>query len=107
MGWAFGPEGFISEMQMVRPSCSAASLSVDILPDILPLISKNVYDMKITKRYIESNKDCLPSEGNYVLLRDPGTYAKMFTLGVNNDGISRMALLNIETLEQMESNYEV
>jgi histidinol-phosphate aminotransferase len=93
---------FIDRMQSNRPNCIVVGPAIQLIPEICKIIPDHLNRMNITKKYIESKYDTIPSEGNYVLLRGCNM------IDLNNvsvkevsPNIYRMALFNIELSDKI------
>jgi hypothetical protein len=71
------------------------SFVIDALPYLLDMIPAHVERMLETRDYIESNYDCVKSNANYVLFKNPPMFvSKWETKKIN--GLTRMSLLNLK-----------
>jgi histidinol-phosphate/aromatic aminotransferase/cobyric acid decarboxylase-like protein len=93
---------FIDRMQSTRPNYLIVGPVLELIPKLCKIIPDHISRMNITKKYIESKYDTLPSEGNYVLLRGCDM------IDLNNvsvkevsPNIYRMALFNIELFDKI------
>lgn len=92
-GWAVGHEILINEIQNLRPAQVCIGGMDYNLPSMLSEIPHHVSRMNQTKTYIQKNYDCIPSHGNYVLIKNYEKFQRHFHL-MEFDGHARMALIN-------------
>jgi histidinol-phosphate aminotransferase len=104
-GYAIGNENIVNQLQTTRPSCIMNNMLITICDDLFKLIPEHVDRMMETKHYIETNYDCIPSHGNYVLLKNeiPGLEDTFMVKKLPN-GIIRMALTNLDIFKHASIN---
>jgi len=92
----------INNLQLNRPNAVMSGVASSLVPKLIQMIPDHVSRMKITKNKIESTYDCIPSEGNYVLLKDNSmiNYGNAEVKEVSQ-GIYRMALFNINLYNEI------
>jgi len=93
---------FINNLQLHRPNAVMTSIASVLVPKLIQMIPDHVSRMKVTKKKIESTYDCIPSEGNYVLLKGNSmiNYNNTEVKEVSQ-GIYRMALFNIDLYNEI------
>ena len=92
-GWAIGHEVMIHEIQNMRPAQVCIGGMENELVSILDEIPNHVKRMNQTKAYIEKTYHCIPSHGNYVLIKGYEKFQRHYHLK-ELDGHARMALIN-------------
>jgi histidinol-phosphate aminotransferase len=104
-GYAIGNENIVNQLQTTRPSCIINNMLITICDDLFKLIPEHVDRMMETKHYIETIYDCIPSHGNYVLLKNeiPGLEDSFMVKKLPN-GIIRMALTNLDIFKHATIN---
>ena len=93
-GWAIGYEPIIAQIQNMRPAQVCIGGVEDQLINMLDEIPHHVNRMNQTKKYLEKNYNCIPSHGNYILIKNSDKLQKFFKMKELNDGVMRMALIN-------------
>jgi len=93
---------FIDNMQLNRPNAVMTGIASTLVPKLVEMIPKHVARMKLTKNKIESTYECIPSEGNYVLLKNDSmiNYNNVEVKEVSQ-GIYRMALFNLDLYNEI------
>ena len=104
-GYAFGHEVLINEIQNLRPAQIALPGIDDNLISILDEIPNHVKRMNATKAYIEKNYECIPSHGNYVLIKNYEKFNRHFHVK-ELEGHCRMALINRNMVTKNAINKE-
>jgi len=104
-GWAIGHEALIYEIQNLRPAHVCIGGVAENLPSMLDEIPHHIKRMNATKTYIEKNYACIPSHGNYVMLKNYDKFTKHFHLK-EFDGYGRMALINRNMVTKSALNKE-
>jgi histidinol-phosphate/aromatic aminotransferase/cobyric acid decarboxylase-like protein len=104
IGYGVANFEIINKLQMVRPSCTSHSISVDLSPYLFDMIPGHVSRMIETRTWLEQNYDCIPSQGNFVLFRTlpKGIDEKFYTKNIK--GIHRMSLTNLQIIKNAISN---
>jgi histidinol-phosphate/aromatic aminotransferase/cobyric acid decarboxylase-like protein len=69
-GWGIGPRSIINQIQSIRPARVTVGGMGNSLPEILSNIAPHISRMNAFKMHIESNYECFPSLGNYVLFKE-------------------------------------
>lgn len=94
-GYLFANDLLVEQVQQIRPNYVTNSFVIDALPYLLDMIPAHVERMLETRDYIESNYDCVKSNANYVLFKNPPMFvSKWETKKIN--GLTRMSLLNLK-----------
>jgi len=104
-GWAIGHEMLILELQNMRPAHVSIGGIDENLVSMLDEIPHHVKRMNQTKAYIEKTYQCIPSHGNYVLIKDYDKFTKQFHLKEFEDH-ARMALINRSMVTKNALNKE-
>jgi histidinol-phosphate aminotransferase len=94
-GYLIGNEAIVDHIQQIRPNYVTNIFVTEALPELLQMIPGHVNRMIETRNYIESNYDCLKSNANYVLFKNPPAFiSKWKTKRIKN--LTRMSLLNLK-----------
>jgi histidinol-phosphate aminotransferase len=88
-----------SLIQSFRMNFISNSIATYIVPKVINMTSDVIFRMNQTKIYLERQYSTSQSSGNYVLFRDTNKYTSMFGYKKIN-GLYRMALLDLETLNE-------
>jgi histidinol-phosphate/aromatic aminotransferase/cobyric acid decarboxylase-like protein len=93
---------FVDRLQSTRPNAVMTGIAAALVPELIQMIPEHVSRMKITKNKIESTYECIPSEGNYVLLKGNSmiNYDNTQVKEVSQ-GVYRMALFNIDLYNEI------
>lgn len=93
---------FIDRLQSTRPNAVMTGIAASLVPELIQMIPEHVSRMKVTKNKIESTYECVPSEGNYVLLKENSmiNYDNTQVKEVSQ-GVYRMALFNIDLYNEI------
>jgi histidinol-phosphate/aromatic aminotransferase/cobyric acid decarboxylase-like protein len=93
---------FINRLQLNRPNYVMTGIAASLVPELIQMIPEHVSRMKVTKNKIESTYECIPSEGNYVLLKENSMINHNNTeVREISQGIYRMALFNIDLYNEI------
>ena len=95
-GWGIGPSKLIKQIQDIRPARVTIGGMSNVLPEILSNIEPHVSRMNACKMYIESNYDCTPSLGNYVLFNSLPKWSDRVIMK-NIGRLYRMSLVDMDT----------
>lgn len=99
-GYATSNLDTINKLQLTRPGSIMHGSIVSLIHSLLKLIPSHVSRMIETRTYIENRYDCIPSQGNFVLLKTlPKELENNFIIKKTN-GSYRMALTNLEILKR-------
>ena len=94
-GWCIANKKVIKALKKYRPIC--ATIPGDTLKYILDDIPNHIKRMIETRNYLERNFDCVPSNSNYVLFKEPNQYTEKLGCKIVN-GLYRMSLLDMDTM---------
>jgi len=95
IGYAIANKENTIYLQTHRPSCVTTSINTAIAGMLFDLIPEHINRMKQTKHYLENNFNCIPTQTNFVIFKNPPK-------GINNfltkklDFGTRMALCDLE-----------
>jgi histidinol-phosphate/aromatic aminotransferase/cobyric acid decarboxylase-like protein len=100
-GYCSAHASFINKLQNNRPSTVITGAVQQLVPPLLSAIPAHIERMLITRSYIESNYDCVPSQGNFVLFnKNPELPCQ---IKKTSQGLYRMALTDINTFKRLEN----
>ena len=105
-GYCFGHPDVIFRLQQLRPSGVVNSVVESVGFELLCLIQEHTNRMVETRDYIESKYDCVPSNANYVLLKNEEPFLKHFRYKIIN-GLHRLSLTDPNTFKVYESFSDV
>lgn len=98
IGFCHASLSIIKEIQKLRMSQIATSISSITVPEIIKMTPAVISRMKQSKDFLEKNYKCKKSYANYVLFEKENIYTKFF--GCRKiGGYYRMALADMETLK--------
>ncbi len=99
VGFCYGSDQLIKEVQKLRMSQIASSVASLVIPEIINMTPDVIFRMKESKVFLEKKFDCKKSYANYVLFKEKNIYTEKF--GAKNiDGYFRMALADMNTLNE-------
>ena len=97
VGFCHADISIIKEIQKLRMSQIATSISSITVPEIIKMTPEVISRMKESKIFLENNYKCKQSHANYVLFEQENIYTKYF--GCRKiGGYYRMALADMKTL---------
>lgn len=100
-GYCFSNPELIKKIQDVRPSGPVSSIITELGYDLFNLMNDHIARMLETRNYIEETYNCVPSQTNFVLLKNPEPfldYVKYRKIGE----LHRMSLTDINTFRYYE-----
>ena len=100
-GFAVSNVDTTQQLQNCRSNFVMSSFASIIIPEIIYSTPSVVSRMNITKLFLESKFDCVPSRGNYVIFKQQNHYTRHFGAKTVNLGY-RMALTDMKTLCSIE-----
>ena len=101
LGYAISNNQIIYELQLNRPSCVVNNILIPIIDDLFEMIPSHVSRMTETKKFIETTFECIPSHGNYVLIKNPPSKIEdHFMIKHIPNFASRVALTNLGIFKQ-------
>jgi histidinol-phosphate aminotransferase len=103
LGYAFANNDLIDMLQQVRPNYVTSCFVSESINTLLNMIPKHVERMKETRDYIESNYDCVKSNANFVLFKNPPKFINKYKTKEIN-GLTRMSLLNLKDFIDASQN---
>lgn len=103
VGFCKASSNITKQIQLLRHSYMSASLSEYIVPLIINETPSVISRMIISKEYIMSLFDCVESNGNYVLFKEPNILTETFGCKLVNN-MYRMALADKETILDVINN---
>ena len=105
VGFCHADISIIKEIQKLRMSQIATSISSITVPEIIKMTPEVVSRMKESKIFLENNYKCKQSHANYVLFEQENIYTKYF--GCRKiGGYYRMALADMKTLNLAKWNQQ-
>jgi histidinol-phosphate/aromatic aminotransferase/cobyric acid decarboxylase-like protein len=100
LGYAIANTEIIKQLQLTRPSGVPCGIITPIITDLFNLIPSHVSRMNETRNFLESNFDCIPSNGNFVLMKEPPIgLSDHFLMRTLDNGICRMALADLTMIK--------
>lgn len=99
VGFCYGPDNLIDEVQKLRMSQVTTSVASLVIPEIIDMTPDVVSRMNESKVFLEKKFDCKKSYANYVLFKEKNMYTEKFG-SKNVDGYFRMALADMNTLNE-------
>jgi len=100
-GYCFSHPELIKRIQDVRPSGSINTIISELGLDLFNLMNDHIERMIETRNYIEETYDCVPSQANFVLFKNPEPfleYVKYRKIG----NLHRMSLTDRNTFRYYE-----
>ena len=100
VGFCFADKHIINILQNIRMNYIANSYACKIVPVVIKEIPNVISRMQQSKQYLQSKYDCVFSNGNYVLFKQPNKLTDRFGYKLTKESLYRMALTNIELLDE-------
>jgi threonine-phosphate decarboxylase len=101
-GYCFSHPELIKRIQDVRPSGPASSVITELGLDLFNLTNDHIARMLETRNYIEEIYDCVPSQSNFVLFKNPEPFLD-YVQYRKIENLHRMSLTDLNTFKYYEA----